>query len=77
MATISKKKKNTVSKKAFLKSDCRGDFIADFDTDGGFTLLKCKLCRKYTAQIRTEAQLHNLRGQILGSILSGVFLCIL
>ena len=45
MATISKKKKNT---------DC-SDFIADFDTDGDNTLLKCKICREYTAQIRTEA----------------------
>ena len=44
MATISKQKKNT---------DC-SDFTAGFDTDGDNTLLKCKICRKYTAQIRTE-----------------------
>ena len=33
MAAISQKKKNTVTKKAFLKWDCSDDFIADFDTD--------------------------------------------
>ena len=49
MATISKKKKK------FLKWDCSADFIVDFNTDSDITLLKCKICRKYTAQIRTEA----------------------
>ena len=49
MATVSKKKKNTVSKKAFLKWDYRDDFIVDFDSGSGITLLKCKICRKYTA----------------------------
>ena len=39
------------------------------DTDGDITLLKCKICRKYTTQIRTEARSHNLCDQILDSIL--------
>ena len=60
MATTLKKKKNTVSKKTFLKWDCSNNFIADFDTDGDITLLKCKICRKYTVQIRTEARSRNL-----------------
>ena len=38
-------------KKAILKWYCNDDFIADFDTDGDITLLKCKICRKYTAQL--------------------------
>ena len=67
-----KKKKNTVSKKTFLKWDYSDDFISDFDTDGDITLLKCKICRKYIAQIKTEARWRNLRGQILDSILSYV-----
>ena len=56
-------------KKKFLKWDCSADFIADFNTDSDITLLKCKICRKYTAQIRTEAHSRYLRGQILDSIL--------
>ena len=53
----------------FLKWDCSDDFIADFDTDDDITLLKCKVCRKYTAQIGTDAQSHNLCSQIFDSIL--------
>ena len=57
MYSISKKKeKNCFKKKTFLKWDCSDDFIADFDTDEDITFLKCKICRKYTAQIRTEAR---------------------
>ena len=57
----------------FLKWNCSEDFIADFDTDDDITLLKCKIFSKYTASpIRTEAQSHNLCGQILDSILSYV-----
>ena len=59
-------------KKMFLKWDCSDDFIADFDTDGDVTLLQCKICRKYTAKIRTVARSRNLRGQVLDSILSYV-----
>ena len=33
MVTISKKKKNNVSKKTFLKWDYSDHFITDFDTD--------------------------------------------
>ena len=66
------KNKNTVLKNAFLKWDCSDDFIADFDTEGDITLLKCKICRKYTAQIRTDAGSRNSCGQILDSILSNV-----
>ena len=51
MATISKKKKELLPKKKFLKWDYSDDFIADFDTDGHIILLKCKIYRKYTAQI--------------------------
>ena len=73
MYSISKKKKKTVSKKkTFLKWNCSDDFTADFDTDEDITFLKCKICRKYTAQIRTEARSCNLRSQILDSILSYV-----
>ena len=59
-------------KTTFKKWDCGDDFITEFDTDRDIALLKCKLCRKYTAQIRTEPQSHNLCGQILDSILSYV-----
>ena len=45
------------------------DFIAHFDTNDCITLLKCKICTWYTAQIRTEARLHNSCGHILHSIL--------
>ena len=50
-----KKEKKYCSKETFLKWDYSDDFIADFDTDGDITLLKCKICRKYTAQISSEA----------------------
>ena len=36
-------------KKTFLKWDFSDDFISDFDTVGDIILLKCKICRKYTA----------------------------
>ena len=36
------------------------------------TWLKYKICRKDTAQIRTEARSHNVSGLILDSILSYV-----
>ena len=60
MQTISKKKKRTVSKITFLKWDCGDDFIVDSDTDDDITFLKCKICRKYTVQIRAGARLQNL-----------------
>ena len=60
-----KKEKKCCFKKKFLKWNYSDDFIADFDTDGDITLLKCKLCRKYTAQISSETQSHVLHGQIL------------
>ena len=73
MAIIQKRRKILFQKKkTFLKWDCSDDFIADFNIDGDNTLLKCKICRKYTAQIRTEAKSHNLHGQVLYSILSYV-----
>ena len=53
----------------YLKCDWSDHFIADFNTDGDITFKKCKIYRKYTAQIRTEAWTHNLCGQILDSIL--------
>ena len=52
--------------------DCCDDFIADFDTDDDVTLLRCKICGKYSSQIRIVARLHNLCGQVLDSILSYV-----
>ena len=54
----------------FLKWDCSDDFNADSDTDGDITVPKSKICRKYTAQIRTESRSRNLCVQILDSILS-------
>ena len=53
----------------FLKWDYSDDFIANFDTNGDITLLKCRICRKYTAQIRTEARSRILFGQIHDNIL--------
>ena len=47
-------------------------WYADFDTESDIASLNCKICRKYAAQIRTEARSHNLRGQILDNILSYV-----
>ena len=38
-----KKEKKYCFKKTFLKWDYSDDFIADFDTDGDITLLKCKI----------------------------------
>ena len=64
-----KRRKILFKKKAILKWDCNDDFIKDFDTDGDITLLKYKICRKYTAQIKTEAASHNLYDQILNGIL--------
>ena len=63
MATISKKKKNTVSKKVFLKQTLILMVI---------TSLKCKICWKYTTQIRTKAILCNLCDQIFDSVMSYV-----
>ena len=54
----------------FLKCECSDDFISDIATDGDITLPKCKICRKYTAQIKSKAQWHNLHDQILDRILS-------
>ena len=56
-------------KQTFQKWDYGDYFIADFDTDGDVTLLNCKICRKYIAQIRTVAWSRNLHGQVLDSIL--------
>ena len=43
-----------------------------FVTDDDTALLKCKLCRESTAQIRVHARSPNLHSQILDSILSYV-----
>ena len=50
-----KRRKVLFEKKMFLKGNCSADLTADFDNDGDVILLKCKICKKYTAQIRTEA----------------------
>ena len=63
-----RKKNVSKKKKKLLKWDCSDDFIADFETDGDITLLKCKIWGKYSAQLRTETQSLNLCGQILDII---------
>ena len=65
-----KRRKILFQKKKFLKWECSDDFISDIATDSDITLLKCKICRKYTAQIKSKARWHNLHGQILDRILS-------
>ena len=65
-----KKKRNTVSKKTFLKWECHADFDAVIDDDGDIETLTCKICVKYADQIRVEARGRKLKGQVLESILS-------
>ena len=62
-------KRNTVSKKTFLKWSNNDDFDFEADDNNDLTLLKCKICTVHLAEIRTEARKRNIRGPVLDGIL--------
>ena len=63
-------KRNTASKKTFLKWSINDDFDFEVDDNSDLTLLKCKICTVHLAEIRREARKRNIHGPVLDGILN-------
>ena len=63
-------KRNTVSKKTFLKWSINDDFDFEVDDNSDLTLLKCKICTVHLAEIRREARKRNIHEPVLDGILN-------
>ena len=70
--SIMSKKKDTVSKKTFMKWDGSEDFDIEIDENQDVLEVRCKICTTYLHDIRREARSRDIKGSVLKSLLNYV-----
>ena len=63
-------KRKTVTRKTFFKWQNSADFDYEADENNDLSVLKCKVCTTYIGEIRKEARIRNIRGNVLDGILN-------
>ena len=59
-----------VTRKTFLKWQHSADFDHEVDENDDLSFLKCKVCTSYLREIRKEAWIRNIHGNVLDGILN-------
>ena len=58
------------TKNCYTKNNFKVDFDYEVDENDDLSVLKCKVCTTYLGEIRKEARIRNIRGNVLDGILN-------